>query len=84
MITTRPLPWSATATRVPALLNEKWRGIMPPAAKVWRCVKTPVSLSMEKVTSGSEESSVLLVVSKLGIVRVPSPRDEIVRNLESG
>lgn len=79
--TTRPSAWRPTATRVPSLLNEKWRGLTPPAGAVWTCVRAPVSGSTEKVMSGSEGTVVPLASVNS---RLLSRREERVMNLLSG
>ena len=47
MRTTRPSLWSPTASWVPALLMENWRGLMPPAGAVCTSLRLPLVWSME-------------------------------------
>jgi len=84
MTTARPSFWRPTPTSVPSRLNEKCRGLTPPAARVWRWATRPVVLSREKVIRGSEGMAVLLDGEGLGTVRRRSKRDERRRKFVSG
>lgn len=63
---------------------ENCLGMLPPAGNCWIFVRAPEAWSISKVKMGSDVISVLLVGSKLGIFRVPSPREDTSRNLLSG
>lgn len=81
--TTCPSSCAPTATSVPALFRENWRGPLPPDGASCSVVRQPVSPSMAKLTSVSETMVPALVVSRLGISKMPSARDEMMRKLES-
>jgi len=82
--TTRPSPCSPTPAIVPALFSEKWRGTVPPAGYIWTKLSAPVVWSIEYVMMGSEGICVEFLASKLVMLNVFSPLEEIIRNLLSG
>lgn len=84
MSTTRPSFCSPTATSVPALFMEKWRGKRPPAGTSWIASRAPVAASMAKLMRGSEGIAVLLPASKLGTLRLFSLREETTAKFWSG